>query len=69
MKSETVAAIKSEMEYTEQPAPSCAKCRHSEERDDPMLDRSWVRVCKFNALGTITVADHGRCSRFSPTDH
>jgi hypothetical protein len=64
MKPETITALKAEMQYTETPAPICKNCKHSSEEADPMLDRSWVRMCKFNTLGAFVVKDTARCSRF-----
>ena len=64
MKSETITALKAEMQYTETPAPACKNCKHSSEEANPMLDRDWVRMCKFNSLGAFVVKDTARCSRF-----
>ena len=64
MKSETIAALKAEMQYTETPAPICKNCKHSSEETNSMLDRDWFRICKFNTLGSFEVKDYARCSRF-----
>lgn len=64
MKPETIAALKAEMQYTETPAPTCKICKYSGEEGHPVLDRSWVTMCRFNSLGPFEVSEFGRCSRF-----
>lgn len=53
--------IKELMGYTEQRAVKCKNCSWSESRENPHLDRDWLRICSFARVCEIEVSDDGRC--------
>lgn len=58
-----IAAIKKELEYSEE-VRRCDKCTHHTERDDKFCDRMWVDECNYSNLGPFRVAKHGFCKMF-----
>ncbi len=55
--------IKKAINYTEE-VNECEKCKYSEEKENPYLDRDWFMVCKVNPLGEFQVSNKGRCDLF-----
>lgn len=61
---ETIKALKVEMEYTEEPMPTCEECTFCIEQEHPTTERMWVHLCTFHPIGTLPVSENGRCRFF-----
>lgn len=47
------------------PAPTCYACQFYSEREDPMLDRSWLSECnQFGKAGPISITKQAVCKSF-----
>ncbi|PHR86013.1 MAG: hypothetical protein COA78_38465 [Blastopirellula sp.] len=56
--------LKKKMNYSTNPAPRCEKCKHSEELENPHVDRMWDMFCKLTPIETLKVSGSGRCDHF-----
>ncbi len=63
MTKELIEETKKAIGYTES-QNTCPKCKHSEEVEDPHLDRSWHLICKVSSLCSFQVYQNGRCTVF-----
>ena len=61
MTKELIEETKKAIGYTEA-QNTCKECKHSEEVEDPHLDRSWHWICKVNSLCKFQVSQNGRCN-------
>lgn len=70
MTNQLIIETKKAIGYTED-QNTCEGCKHSEEIEDPQLDRNWYWICKVNSLCQFKVSKHGRCNllekRTTPT--
>lgn len=63
MTNELIGTLKKAMGYTETQS-TCDICIHYTEEEDPMLDRSWTSLCKFNSITPIEVNKKASCDFF-----
>lgn len=62
MTKELIEELKKAISYTDN-CNTCESCKHSEEVDDPNLDRSWYWVCHLNSLFSFCINKNGRCNK------
>jgi len=57
-----IDALKASMGHTKEPCPTCAKCTHSQTKDN--MGGGHSRYCTLNPAFEFMVYDNERCSFF-----